>query len=164
MFTLKQVGKQKTEALLENMIDVNPEVAKNTKLYDQGYTGQKLAGYVFLCVDNIDLRRQIVNDNRYNFNIQAMFDFRTALTTGQHYAADWNKDKDISDLLDTMDFHHEEAEKNVPVSACKVSLCVAPTVRLVSTVGVTNFINFVKNGKLEKAILTDPFTYNITII
>ena len=164
MFTLKQVGKYKTEALLENLIDVNPEVGKNTKLYNQGYTGQKLAGYVFLCVDNIDLRRKIVVDNKYNANIQAVFDFRTALTTGQHYAADWSNDKDISALLDTMDFSHEEAEKNVPVSACKVSLCVAPTVRLVSTVGVTNFINFVKSGTLEKAILTDPFTYNITVI
>lgn len=161
MFSKHQVGMQKTDAVTENLLDINPEIKEDLKLFPEGYTGQKLSGYVFLCVDNIDLRRKIVTDNRYNQNIKAMFDFRTALTTGQHYAADWNSDKQINALLDTMDFSHEEAEKNVPVSACHISLCVAPTVRLVSMVGVTNFINFVKDNKLENNILTDPFNFNI---
>lgn len=164
MFNLPDVGHLKTEATLNHLCEINPEIAREVKIYNDGYQGQKLSGYVFLCVDNIDLRRKIVKENRFNANIKAMFDFRTALTTGQHYAADWADDKQIAAFLDTMDFTHEEAEKNVPVSACKVSLCVAPTVRLVSMVGVTNFINFVKSGRLETAILTDPFEFNICVI
>lgn len=164
MFIVDDIGELKVEATFKHLVDINPEIQKTAKLYANGYTGQKLAGYVFLCVDNIDLRRKIVEENRYNPNIKAMFDFRTALTNGQHYAANWSDDNHINALLDTMDFSHEEAEKNVPMSACKVSLCVAPTVRLVSMVGVTNFINFVKDGNIATCILTDPFTFDITLI
>lgn len=162
MFVVKDVGRPKVQAVYEHLLEINPEIKESARLFPDGYTGQKLSGYVFLCVDNIDLRRKIVKDNQYNANIKAMFDFRTALTTGQHYAANWQDDIQIKNLLDTMDFTHEEAEKNVPVSACHVSLCVAPTVRLVSMVGVTNFINFIKDGHLENNILTDPFSFNIT--
>ena len=164
MFTLADVHQEKVDATLKHLIEINPEIEKCARVYPAGYEGQKLAGYVFLCVDNIDLRRKIVEENKYNDNIKAMFDFRTGLTNGQHYAADWSKDADIRAFYDTMDFSHEEAEKNTPMSACKVSLCVAPTVRLVSMVGVTNFVNFVKDGRLEKAVLTDPFEFNITVI
>lgn len=163
MFDTGDVGHAKVDATLEHLKLINPEIAQFAKIYPKGYEGQKLSGYVFLCVDNIDLRRRIVQENKFNMNIKAMFDFRTALTSGQHYAADWSKQEHIKSLLDTMDFSHEEAEKNVPVSACKISLCVAPTVRLVSMVGVTNFINFVKDGTLETSILTDPFAFNITV-
>lgn len=161
MFVLKDVGELKVHAVCNHLVEINPEIKQTVKMYPDGYVGQKLSGYVFLCVDNIDLRRKIVNDNRYNANIKAVFDFRTALTSGQHYAADWSKDVQIKNLLETMDFSHEEAEKNVPMSACKISLCVAPTVRMVSMVGVTNFINFVKDNKLENNILTDPFSFNM---
>lgn len=163
MFVMKDVGQLKVDAVYEHLVEVNPEMKQTVKRYPDGYSNQKLSGYVFLCVDNIDLRRKIVTENKYNAGIKAMFDFRTALTSGQHYAANWQDDIQIQNLLDTMDFSHEEAEKNVPVSACHVSLCVAPTVRLVSMVGVTNFINFVKDGHLENNILTDPFSFNITV-
>lgn len=164
MFTMDDVGKLKVEATTKHLIEINPEIKSSIKIVDQGYTNQKLSGYVFLCVDNIELRRDIVEKNKYNANIKAMFDFRTGLTDGQHYAADWKKDEDIKALLDTMDFSHAEAEKNTPMSACKVSLCVAPTVRLVSMVGVTNFINFVKEGRMERAVLTNPFEFLITVL
>ena len=164
MFVREDIGQLKVEATLKNMCKINPEIEKHTVLYKEGYTNQKLSGYVFLCVDKIELRREIVKANRFNPNIKAMFDFRNALTTGQHYAADWSKDSQIKAFLDTMDFTHEEAQRNTPMSACRVSLCVAPTVRLVAMVGVTNFINFVKDGNLVNTILTDPFTFNITTI
>ena len=92
-----------------------------------------------------------------------MISFRTALTEGQHYAADWSKQKDISAFLDTMDFTHAEAEKNVPVSACKVSLCVMPTVWSVAMAGVTNFVNFVKDKKLERSMIVKPFEFETLV-
>ena len=164
MFTTKNLYKPKVEAVYDRWIEINPEAAKGLKLYGDGWTGQKLNGYVFLCVDNIELRKKIVEENKYNINIEAMFDFRTALTDAQHYAAKWSNPKDIKALLDTMDFTHEEAEKNAPVSACKVSLCVAPTVWSVAMAGVVNFVNFIKTDKLEQAMILKPFDFETLII
>ena len=164
MFTTKNLYKPKIEGVYDRWVEINPEAAKTIKLYGDGWDGQKLSGYVFLCVDNIDLRRRIVEENKYNMNIKAMFDFRTALTDAQHYAADWSKKKDIDFLLDQMDFSHEEAEKNVPISACHVSLCVMPTVWSVAMAGVTNFVNFVKEKKLERAMIIKPFEYETLIL
>lgn len=164
MFTTKNLYKPKLEAVYDRWVDVNPEAAKTIKLYGDGWDGQKLSGYVFLCVDNIELRKRIVEENKNNINIKAMFDFRTALDTAQHYAADWSKSADIKALLDTMDFTHEEAEKNVPVSACKVALCVMPTVWSVAMAGVVNFINFVKEGKLERAMILKPFEFETLVL
>ena len=164
MFTTKNLYKPKLEGVYDRWVEINPEAAKTIKLYGDGWDGQKLSGYVFLCVDNIELRKRIVEENKYNMNIKAMFDFRTALTDAQHYAANWQKQSDIKALLDTMDFTHAEAEKNVPVSACKVSLCVMPTVWSVAMAGVVNFVNFVKDGKLERSMILKPFEFETYII
>ena len=164
MFTTKNLYKPKVEGVYDRWIEINPETAKTIKLYGEGWNGQKLSGYVFLAVDNIDLRRRIVEENRYNLNIKAMFDFRTALVSAQHYAADWSKPESVLFLLDQMDFSHAEAEKNVPVSACKVSLCVMPTVWSVAMAGVVNFINFVKDKKLEQAMILKPFEFETLIL
>lgn len=164
MFTTKNLYKPKLEGVYDRWIEINPEAAESIKLFGKGWDGQKLSGYVFLCVDNIELRKRIVEENKYNMNIKAMFDFRTALISAQHYAADWSKQDSIKALLDTMDFTHEEAEKNVPVSACHVSLCVMPTVWSVAMAGVINFTNFVREGKLEQAMVLNPFNFDTMII
>jgi hypothetical protein len=121
-----------------------------------------LSGYVFLCVDNIDLRREIAEKNKNNPNIKAMFDFRTRLTDAQHYAANWSDEKQKEAFIDSMQFSHEEAVKETPVSACKVTLSVAATVRLIVTYGVVNFISFLKTGKLKKMVLVDTETWDLT--
>jgi len=164
MFTTENLYKPKIDGVYDRWVKINPDAAKTIKLYPNGWDGQKLSGYVFLCVDNIELRRKIVEENKYNLNIKAMFDFRTALVSAQHYAADWNKPEDINYLLDQMDFTHAEAEKNVPVSACKVSLCVMPTVWSVAMSGVVNFVNFVKENKLERAMIIKPFDFETLVL
>lgn len=164
MFTTKNLYKPKLEGVFDRWVEINPAAAKSIKLYGDGWDGQKLSGYVFLCVDNIELRKRIAEENKYNINIKAMFDFRTALTEAQHYAADWSKNKDIQAFLDTMDFTHAEAEKNVPVSACKVSMCVMPTVWSVAMAGVVNFVNFVKEKKLERAMIVKPFEFETLVL
>ena len=166
MFTGDDLYKPKAHCVKNRMIHVVPdadrkELSETIKVYDKGWTGQRLSGYIFLCVDNIELRKKIVEDNMYNNSVKAMFDFRTALTSGQHYAADWSDAKQIADLLDTMDFTHAEAEKNTPLSACKVSMCVAPTVWAVAMAGVVNFMNFVKDGIIRNKVIVNPFDFNI---
>lgn len=164
MFDSSDINEPKVNAVAKHLYDINPDIAEDLKLVATGWTGQKLNGYVFLCVDNIDLRREIVEQNMNNPFIRAMFDFRTRLTDAQHYAADWSDPKQKEAFLASMQFSHEEASKETPVSACHVTLSVAATVRLIVTYGVVNFIDFVKKGTLKKTVLVNTEIWDLAAI
>ena len=159
MFRQEHIGICKVHAFATMLCEINPEIKNIIKMETAGYTGQKLSGFVFLCVDNIELRREIAVANKNNQYIKAMFDFRTRLTDAQSYAADWSDIKMVDDFIKSMDFTHEEAAKETPVSACNVTLSVAPTVRMICSLGVANFVNFIKGEKLKKLILIDAFRF-----
>ena len=161
MFRQIDIGKLKIEALAEMLCDINPDVKNDLKLVSKGYVGQKLSGYVFLCVDNIDLRREIAQTCQGNQYVKAMFDFRMRLTDAQHYAADWKNQKMVEDFLKSMAFSHEEAKAETPVSACNITLSVVPTVRSIVAHGVSNFINFAKGNGIRKLILIDAFGHTV---
>lgn len=161
MFTTNEIGKAKIDAVADRICAINPEIKKELMLYNNGWDGHKLNGYVFLAVDNIELRRRIVKENMYNPLVAGMFDFRTRLVDAQHYAADWKEVRQKEGFLRSMEFSHEEAKEATPVSACNVALSVAPTVWQVCLSGVTNFINFLKGEKLHKVILVNPFIGSI---
>jgi len=159
LYRQEHISMPKTVALSVMLREINPAITGTIKLEQEGYTGQKLSGYVFLCVDNIELRREIAESNKNNPYIKAMLDFRTRLTDAQHYAADWSDMKMVDDFLRSMDFTHEEAAVETPVSACNVTLSVAPTIRTICSLGVANFINFVKGDGLKKFIQIDAFRF-----
>ena len=161
MFTSSDIGKEKVTALADHLLDINPDLADSIRIADKGYTNQKLSGYVFLCVDNIDLRREIAENNRSNPFIKAMFDFRTRLTDAQHYAADWSNEKQKDAFIASMQFSHEEAAQETPMSACRVTLGVAATVRMIVTCGVVNFIDFIKKKQIKKTILINTETWDV---
>lgn len=161
MFRNSDVGRLKVEAVADMLCEINPDCESELKLVPEGWTGQRLSGYVFLCVDNIDLRREIATKFKDNPYVKGMFDFRTRLTDAQHYAADWSDPRMVEAFLNSMAFSHEEAKKETPVSACNVELSVAPTIRLIVACGVSNFINFVKGEPLKKLILADAFHFMI---
>ena len=158
MFRAKDVGKKKVDALLDILTEINPEIADSARLFDKGWAGQKLSGYVFLCVDNIELRREIVEKHMDSPYVKAMFDVRTMLTGAQHYAADWNDSKMKKDFLGSMQFSHEEASEETPVSACGVVLGIVTTVRLICGMCVNNYIRFTKGEGLWKFVQIDGFT------
>lgn len=118
-----------------------------------------MSGYIFLCVDSIELRREIVEKHLDSPYVKAVFDFRTLLEGAQHYAADWSDFKMKKDLLNSMQFSHEEAKEETPVSACGVTLGVATTVRLICALGVNNYINFVKGNGIKKLVMIDGFNF-----
>lgn len=157
MFTQDDIGKPKVEAVAEYISKINPDL--KLKLIDKGWTGQRLAGYVFLCVDSIELRREIVEKCKDSNYIEAMFDFRTRLTDAQHYAADWSDMKSVENFYKSMDFSHDEAMDETPMSACGVSLSVATTIRMIVACGVSNFVNFAKGQPLKKMIQLDAFSF-----
>lgn len=159
MFRVQDVHKKKVEALRDILLEINPDIDKALELKPDGWQGKLLSGYIFLCVDNIELRRKIVEAHYNSPYVKAMFDFRTLLESAQHYAADWSDPKMKRNFLATMQFSHEEAQEETPVSACGVTLGVATTVRLVCALGVNNFINFVKGNGLKKTVMIDGFHY-----
>lgn len=159
MFRQKDVGAAKVDALLDILSEINPDIRDAAKLKPEGWNGQQLSGYVFLCVDNIDLRREIAEKHKNHPYIKAMFDFRTRLTDAQHYAADWSDAKMKKDFLASMAFSHDEAKEETPVSACNVTLSVCPTVRIICAYGVANFMNFWNGHPLKKLILADAYGF-----
>lgn len=161
MFRNIDIGKPKVEALASYLAEINPEIKSDLKLMPDGWRGQRLSGYVFLAVDSIDLRREIAEKFKGSPYVKAMFDFRMALLDGQHYAADWSDSKMVEDFLATMQFTHEEAHAEETLSACNIPMSVCPTVRTVVAYGVSNFINFVKNGALKKMILSNAFDFGV---
>lgn len=161
MFSHADIKKPKVDAVKKLICDINPEAESHIEICAEGYTNQRLNGYVFLAVDNIDLRREICQKNRMNKAIKAVFDFRTRLEDAQHYAADWADIKQVDNLIKTMDFSHEEAHAATPVTACGTELGVAPTVRLTCTLGVANFMNLIRGRELKKIVTCDPFEMDI---
>lgn len=161
IFRQQDIGVPKVEALRDILLEINPDVDHDLKLKPAGWQGEKMAGYIFLAVDDIELRRKIVEQHLNNTFVRAVFDWRTLLTGAQHYAADWNNVLDKKALLNSMAFSHEEAAAETPVSACGVTLGVAPTVRTICALGVANFLNFVKGGELKKLVLLDVFDFTL---
>lgn len=163
MFRATDIGKTKVDALSEYLTEINPDIVDGLHIEPAGYSGQKLSGYVFLCVDSIDLRRKIAESCKNNIYVKAMFDFRIRLEDAQHYAAKWDDKKMVENFLLSMAFTHEEAKEENPVSACNVELSVATTVRTICAFGVSNFINFIKSGckELKKSISANAFSFDV---
>lgn len=161
VFRTKDIGKPKVEALQDILVDINPDIKDDIKLKPKGWDGEQLNGFVFLAVDNIDLRRRIVEMHMDNMFVKAMFDFRTRLEDAQHYAADWSDYGMKKAFLNSMAFSHEEAAEETPVSACNVTLSVFPTVDVVCALGVANFMNFWNDKPLKKLMLVSPFEFTL---
>lgn len=162
MFFNSDIKRAKVDAVKDLMVAINPDAEPHIELHKDGYTpSTRLSGYVFLCVDNIDLRREIATKNKFNHSIKAMFDFRTRLIDAQHYAADWSDIRAIDNFIKTMDFTHDEARAETPVTACNVEMGVAPTVRIICSYGVANFMNFVRAKELKKIITIDAFNFDV---
>lgn len=156
------VGKFKTEALAEKLYKINPLLKQTLKIKEE-YTNEILTGYVFMCVDKVEVRQNIVEKNFMNQSIEAVFDHRTTLLEGQCYAALWGSYKMKESLRKSLDFTHDEAKANTPVSACGFELSVAPVVRMTSELNIANFTNFINTGKLKHLILVRPYDFSIDV-
>ena len=157
MFRHQDIGKRKVDALKEILVDINPELTGTVEVKPSGWQGRLLSGYIFLCVDSIEPRRDFVEKHMDTPYVKAVFDFRTSLESAQQYAADWSVYKAKQDLRNSMQFSDEEASAETPVSACGTVLGVATTVRLICALGVNNYINFVKGNGIWKFCQIDGF-------
>ena len=156
-----QIGMKKTEALTEILHMINPtcEVKTHNK-----WEGHALSGYIFLCVDSIELRYEIASSCKDNPKVKAMFDTRMRLEDAQSYAADWTDETQKKMFLSSMEFTDSEAKDATPVSACGTTLSVASTVVSTAAFTVSNFINLIRKHKCKSMIFTNAFEHTIITI
>lgn len=152
-----QVDMPKTSALKDILEDINHDI--KLKLNEE-YKGEPLEGFVFMCVDNVDVRNMIIEANWYNPEIKAVIDFRTTLLEGQTYFTDWSDIKQKKSLKESLNFTHEEAKANTPVSACGFELSVSPVVKMCSIMGIVNFTNFINKQPTKHIVICDPYSYD----
>ena len=158
LYLNSHIGMPKTEALASFLKDINPNVEVKTH---GEYKAQPLAGHVFLCVDNIELRYKIATANKDNPYIKAMFDTRMRLEDAQSYGAKWSDEKQKEMFINSMDFTHEEAKEATPVSACGTTLSVASTVVSTAAHTVSNFMNLIRTDKCDSMIFINAFEHTI---
>lgn len=80
MFFHKHIGMKKVDAVADIICMVNPEAKEDIVLQPNGWHGEMVRGYVFLAVDNIEIRKEFVKKNQNNPFVKAVFDIRTGLT------------------------------------------------------------------------------------
>ena len=163
IYTEEDIGQPKTVALIRILNKINPALKKSVK-WRAKYEGQPLEGFVFMCVDSVEVRNQIIDGNWYNPAVEAVFDFRTTLLEGQCYFADWTNKKQKDSLKESLNFTHEEAQANTPVSACGFELSVSPVVKMCSIMGIVNFTNYINKQPTKHIIICDPYSYNFMAI
>ena len=56
-----------------------------------------------------------------------------------------------------MNFTHDEAAEETPVSACGITLGVVATVRVICALGVSNFVKYIRGKGLNKLIICGAF-------
>lgn len=160
MFFQQDIAHSKVEAVANILCSVNPDIKDELDLKPDGWQGETVKGYAFLAVDNIEIRKQFLEKNKYNPDLLGVFDIRTGLYDAQCWSADWKDRKQIENLKNSMNFTHEEAKASTPVSACGIVQGVAPTVRFISCLAVVNFIGFTQGKGLKKQIIASPFLLN----
>ena len=160
MFTFKDVGKAKVDAVAEMIEAINPgcEVHKHE---ERIVAGQRLSGYIILCVDSIVPRQFILEANTLNPSTKAIFDFRMGLTSGQFYLADSITRR--QQLAKTMEFTDEEANANTPKSACNFELSVVYNIKALIGVGVSEMVKYWKGEDTHLTTVID-LTQLCTII
>ncbi len=154
LYTFEDIGKPKVEALNRLLSLINPHL--NLTAHGK-YTNQQLSGAVFLCVDSIELRKDIIQNCFSNRTIDVVFDLRMRLTDGQGYAAIWNDPMQVKALWNSMQF--KDSEDLTPVSVCGTTLSVAPTILTLVSYQIMNFISYIKENTIKQVIFTDVMLF-----
>lgn len=155
IFRAKDIGLPKVDCLESILKEINPEI----EVVKKGLctTASKVSGYVFLCVDNIDIRRELCTGWKYNTNIKFVVDGRMALVTASMYAANWNKPTEKTNMLKSMNYTHEEAMAATPMTACGTTLSVVYAPRILAGYMVSNFVKFVNTKAYYKFLNIDTY-------
>lgn len=154
VYTHNDIGKLKTEALKEHLLANNPDIIVNCK---GKYENQNLKGIVYLTVDSIRLRKQILENIQINPFVKLVIDGRIGLDKGQvitTVCGDLNKIKNHIELSS-----FDDKDSDAPVSACGTTLSVAPSVLLTAQYAIAQLINYVNKKPIKQLIQFDAFEF-----
>lgn len=165
-FFQRDIGRNKAEVCAELIQSINDDaiVTVYTEGLKEPYTLTESAGLICLCVDNIELRKAIMEANKYNPMITAWADFRMRLTDAQHYLASKDDPAKVEQLYNSMQFSHEDAAKDTPVSACGVALSVRYTVESIVALGVANIVKMWTNNSHYFLVMNDMLSLNNVLV
>ena len=157
-FVFNDIGKPKTEVVKERILAINPEcdVTLNGRWVPEGM----LSGTAIMCVDSVVPRQQMAEFMQYNPNL-VVADFRMGLFSGQFYLA---TSETASYYADTLRFTDEEADANVPVSACHYELSVVYSIWSMLGYGFHELVKYWNDSENYKPTLTTVIDMNIGII
>lgn len=157
-FENRDIGEDKTKMMERRLKAINPrvKVTVNGKYIFDPEKNNYLSGYVFLCLDNIDTRRMIVENNPY---VMFWTDIRIGLEEGQVYSATL---EERETLLASMQWKQDDPERKVQLSACGRELGILPTIWTVVSQGLNNFIVHLKDDKNFKMIISDTVQMKVT--
>lgn len=147
-YDTEDLGKLKAEALAEKLKAINPNITVNVFTsavlpeHDDEHKGiDEMAGYVFLLVDSMKVRRGLWEAAKKNKNIVHCWESRLGSDQARVYSLDMSV-KDFSKY--EMDFYDDD---NAEVSACGTSITVLPIVLQTASLMIVQFIDLVmENG------------------
>lgn len=90
--------------------------------------------------------------------------FDTARYDAQHYAVEWRDKSSVDNLIKTMNFTHEEAKAETPVSACGVEIGESIVVRDIVLKGTTNLFKWITERKLSPLIISSPYKFDTVVM
>ena len=161
IWTTQDIGKEKTLALAERLIAINPELAERHIKIKGKYTDELLSGIVFNCVDSVELRKEIYEINQYNPNIEVMFDPRLGSTTGSVFTYKWNKEN-AELLISLSDFKDDEIV--IQKSLCGTKINISTSLYTLVDYLLINLVNYLNKDKYYQQIYFEPLKYQITYL
>lgn len=160
IWTQKDIGSSKVEALKNHIYELD-NTLDMSKFYNMGkYRNQILEGIVFNCVDSMELRKFIYEQNIFA-EIELMLDPRLGSTTGSVFTYTWTTNN-IKTLIDLSDFKDNEID--VERSLCGTPININTTLFQVVNYLLINFINYINNDSYYNQIYFEPLKYKTTFL
>lgn len=143
-YDTEDLGKLKAEALAEKLKAINPNIVVNVNIgavvpvHDDEHKGiDEMAGYVFLLVDSMKIRRELWEAVKANKNIIHCWESRLGSDQARVYSLDMSV-KDFSKY--EVDFYDDDVAE---MSACGTSITVLPVVLQTASLMIVQFIDIV---------------------
>ena len=157
-FVYDDIGRSKVDVVADRIQAISPgtKVVKHNKFFIAGQSN--ISGWAVLCVDNIDVRRDVAKSAMVQPWVQGLFDFRMGLTSGQFMVA---TPKNYNNYLAMCNFSNEDADALTPHSACGYELSVAYSIWSMLGVGVSLMVKKWSGEDVPAITMIDTGNLNI---
>lgn len=143
-FKFSDIGQPKIKCVANNMKAINPDI----KCFGHGFatkTDRPTSGIVYLCPDSIKVRRELYEAWHDASDPVKVIDTRMGLLNGQcivtpSVAENWGM------LLPYISFSDEEADANIPKSACGFELSVAYSIWQTVAYAVSSLVQMLNDN------------------